>query len=135
MFLQSTETRLAEFKDLLAEKDAEIVQVAEEKESEIDSLKREVENLHQQQPSDHQLSSLFLEPELQSSQMKSLQQSLRSAPSDDESSFRTALLKAVASIDKSLVDNSQGQDDSLEQQVNSLKTNLENTEVSRNTLL
>ena len=134
MFLQSTETRLAEFKDLLAEKDAEIVQVAEEKESEIDSLKREVENLHQQQPSDHQLSSLFLEPELQSSQMKSLQQSLRSAPSDD-GSFRQTLLQAVTSIDKSLVDNSQGQDDSLEQQVNSLKTNLENTEVSRNTLL
>ena len=31
-FLQSTEDRLNQFKDLLAEKDSEIVQVAEEKE-------------------------------------------------------------------------------------------------------
>ena len=43
IFLQSTEDRLNQFKDLLAEKDSEIVQVAEEKDAEIEELKSRIE--------------------------------------------------------------------------------------------
>ena len=76
--------------------------------------------------------SLFLEPELQSSQLKRLQQTLRSSASDNDG-FRQALLEALASIDATLVDHSkQGEGDesqSLRQQVTTLTSNLENTEV------
>ena len=136
--LQATEDRLAQFKDLLAEKDSEIVQVAQEKEAEIDSLKKKVESLQiggggVTPNEERQFSAqLILEPDLRSSELKQLQQDLRSASDND--GFKKALLEALASIDTALVGQNEGgggeESQRLKQEVASLKANLENSEVS-----
>jgi len=131
--LKSTEDRLNQFKDLLAEKDSEIVQVAEEKDAEIEELKSRIEvregiNVAAAEPDPvttaqfpSEILNFFHTFDLKSSQFKEMQESLQSSHNFD---FERVLIESLQRLDTSLLEPSSASKGTLENNSNEEVTTL-----------